>query len=259
MRSKLAEPILLDAAQIGGEGQLGDEGRIAPVGAQSERVQVGDVRCAEGRGVIAGEDVALRFGEVGVVVAQVERKGLIREANTGVPGPVALIGHATWEGAAADRRSSSGDRGGIGAIEVAAGAERPIAGVTGDQHADTARQHAARYSEGKIAGGEPAVRTGVQDRWRVPFLNTDRPLIVNRVGSLAVNFDKAQVAFDHIPVWQGKAPRVRIKTYCGPGRCAGCVYIAVEAFAARIPVVPNAEIERELTESRPHAAVEVDL
>src|SRR5262249_18434006 len=47
--------------------------------------------------------------------------------------------------------------------------------------------------------------------------------------------------------------------YCGPGRCAGRVYIAVEAFAAGIPVIPDAEIERELTESRPHAAVEVDL
>jgi len=47
--------------------------------------------------VIAGEDVALRLGEVGIIVAQVEREGLVGEAHAGVPGPVALIRHAAGE------------------------------------------------------------------------------------------------------------------------------------------------------------------
>src|SRR5215469_6929215 len=92
--SLFAELVLLDAAQIGGEGQLGDKGRAAPIGAEPARVQVGDVRSAEGGGVIAVEDVALRLGEVGVVVAQVERKRLVSEAHADIPGPIALVWHA---------------------------------------------------------------------------------------------------------------------------------------------------------------------
>jgi hypothetical protein len=35
--------ILFDVAEIGGEGQLGDESRVAPIGAQTARVQVGNI------------------------------------------------------------------------------------------------------------------------------------------------------------------------------------------------------------------------
>src|SRR6516165_4705535 len=91
VRSKFAATILLDAAEIGGEGQLGDEGRAAPIRGQPTRVQVGDAPLVECRGVIADKHVALGLGEVGVIVPEVKRKRLVGEAYAGVPGPVALV------------------------------------------------------------------------------------------------------------------------------------------------------------------------
>src|SRR5262249_7762916 len=133
-----------------------------------------------------------------------ERERLVGKTYADVPGPVALVRNAIRESTAADRLPP--DRCRVRAVEVAAGAEGPIAGITRDQHADAARKHAARHGEGEIASGEPAVRTGVQNRRRVPFLDANGPLVVNRVRGLAVDLDKAQVAFDDIPVWQGEAP-----------------------------------------------------
>src|SRR5262249_3613892 len=92
---EFAEAILLDAAQIGGEGQLGDEGCIAPIGGQPSRVQVGDAPWVKCRGVIADKHVALGLRQIRIVVAQVERKRLVGEAYADVPGPVALVRHAT--------------------------------------------------------------------------------------------------------------------------------------------------------------------
>jgi hypothetical protein len=43
----VAAQTLLDVAEIGREGQLGDKGCTAPVGAKAARIQVGDVRLVE--------------------------------------------------------------------------------------------------------------------------------------------------------------------------------------------------------------------
>src|ERR1700760_4165166 len=61
--------------------ELGDEGRTAPVGASTTWIDRGDVggsRSVES----AGEGVAIALREVGVRVAQIQRKHLPGEANT---------------------------------------------------------------------------------------------------------------------------------------------------------------------------------
>src|SRR5262249_21276423 len=90
----------------------------------------------------------------------------------------------SWGGWGAIRESGR-------AVEVISGAERPVASITGDQHADAAREHAGRHGEGEIAGGEPAVSTGIQNRRRGPFLDADGPPIVNCGSGFAVNYDEA--------------------------------------------------------------------
>src|SRR3974390_2386557 len=126
---RFAQAILLDAAQIGGEGQLRDKRRAAPIGGQSTRVQVGDAPSVECRSVIAGKDVALGLGEIGVVVAQIKRKRLIGEAYAGVPGPVALVGNPARERSIAHCWYGRGKN---RAIEVVAGTERPVPNIAGD-------------------------------------------------------------------------------------------------------------------------------
>src|SRR5262249_40311922 len=139
--------------------------------------------------------------------------------------------------------------------------ECPVTDVTRDQHADAARQHCARYGVGDVTGGKPAVRTRIQNRRRVPFLDAGGPLVVKGVGGLAVNFDEAKVALHDIAVGEIHAAARHENNVgaVGARRRAGVVKGAIEALTARIPVVPSAEIERELTEGRPHAAVEVDF
>ena len=82
---------LLEAAEVGREGQLGDIGGTAPVGAKATRILRRDTRWAECRALIAGEHVTLRLGQIGVVVAQVEREGLVGEAEAGIPVPIAGV------------------------------------------------------------------------------------------------------------------------------------------------------------------------
>src|SRR5262249_38394698 len=108
------------------------------------------------------EDVALGLGEIGVVVAEVERKCLVGEAYADVPGPVALVRHAIGKSSTADRLPGTihcSDR----TVEIIAGAEWPIAGIAEDEHADSAGKHGAGYGVGDVAGGEPAVCARIQD------------------------------------------------------------------------------------------------
>ena len=84
------------------EGEFRDIGRAAPIGGKAAGVKRRHRARAVGRGIIAGEDVTLGLGQVGVVVAQVERKGLVGPAKAGVPVPVARIGDTARVGAAAN-------------------------------------------------------------------------------------------------------------------------------------------------------------
>src|SRR5690242_12328965 len=87
---KLAEAILLDVAQIGGERELTDEGRAAP--ARARKARLVDWRERDTSvGMITGKSVAIGLAQVGIVVAQIERERLVGERYAGVPGPVALV------------------------------------------------------------------------------------------------------------------------------------------------------------------------
>ena len=75
---------LFDVREIGRERELGDIGRAAPFRAYTARIGSGDVVAADAA-VIAGEGVAIALVQVGVVVTQVEREGLVGEAEAGIP------------------------------------------------------------------------------------------------------------------------------------------------------------------------------
>src|SRR5262249_26178446 len=70
--------------------------------------------------------------------------------------------------------------------------------------------------------------------------------------SLGVALHEAQVPFDDVAVDRQIPVRETVEAEHRSGA-------AVEALPARIPVVPNAEIERERTEGGAEAAVDVDL
>src|SRR5262249_31613471 len=78
----------------------------------------------------------------------------------------------------------------------------------------------------------------------------ERPHRTDRPGRLAVDFPEAQVSLDGVAV-------ERQETVDRAVRRAG--RRRVEALAAWIPVVPKAEVERDRTDGRTNAAVEVDL
>ena len=77
-------------------------------------------------------------------------------------------------------------------------------------------------------------------------------LIIHREGSLGVALHEAQIPFDDVAVDRQVAVRQTVEAE--HRRDA-----AVEAFPAGVPVVPSAEIERERTEGRAEAAVDVNL
>src|SRR5262249_59050465 len=63
---------------------------------------------------------------VRVVVPQVEREHALGDADADVPGGVAVVGNAVRI-----RRGAAGDGTGLGAVEVIARAQEPMAGFTG--------------------------------------------------------------------------------------------------------------------------------
>src|SRR6516162_2503255 len=77
-------------------------------------------------------------------------------------------------------------------------------------------------------------------------------LVIHREGALGVALHEAQVPFDDVAVDRQIPVRKTVEAEHRGGA-------AVEALPPRIPVVPNAEIERERTESRAEPAVDIDL
>ena len=112
--------------------------------------------------MIAREGVAISLAQVAVVVAQVERERLVGEGDTGIPVPIACPGNTVRVRRAAGKKPPRHRLSG-GAIEIVAGAERPITDVTRDQHADTTPEHGARHGIGDVTGAVPAIRARVED------------------------------------------------------------------------------------------------
>jgi len=116
--------------------------------------------------MIAREGVAISLAQVAVVVAQVERERLVGEGDTGIPVPIACPGNTVRVRRAAGKKPPRHRLSG-GAIEIVAGAERPVTDVTGDQHADAAQEPAlepaAWRGEGDIPRRVPAIRARVED------------------------------------------------------------------------------------------------
>src|SRR5262245_66058190 len=101
-----------------------DESRAAPAGAEPSRIDPAEVPREPCR-VVAGEGVAVTLAVVRVVVPQVEREHALGDADADVPGGVAVVGNAVRI------RLGAGGSGNLGAIEVIARAQEPVAGFTG--------------------------------------------------------------------------------------------------------------------------------
>src|SRR5258708_34720203 len=100
--------------------------------------------------MIAGEGVAITLAQIGVDVAQINRKHLPGPAEADVPGGVALVGNATGE------RS--------GAVERVAGAEIPVCDFAG-----RVPLHAIRDRRERVRGVAAEVDTagpGPEPVWR---------------------------------------------------------------------------------------------
>ena len=198
-------------------------------------------------GVIAGEGVAVTLAQVGVVVAQVEREGLLGEAEAARPRWCSSCRECRSETATRTvrrRRCSRSCR----SFPATSGRHHPTRTCPNAVREQRARQHVFGG-----AGRVGAVGAGVEDGRRVVHAGTDREGVGDGVARLAVHFPEAQVLLDHVAVArQAERDRVRIQQ-------AVATLGGVVALTARIPVVPGAEVERELAEGRPDAAVEVDF
>ena len=110
---------------------------------------------------------------------------------------------------------------------------------------------------GVLGGGaeEHAIGARVQHRRRVVGIGAKHDVVVHRVVHLAVDFIEAQVLLDRVAV------RKRLRKNAAARRAIEGVAVGHggKALPARVPVVPSAEVERDWTEGRTPAAVEVDL
>src|SRR5262249_58978368 len=89
--------------------------------------------------------------------------------------------------------------------------------------------------------------TGIEHRRRVPHGPVVCDLVIDREGALGVALHEAQVPFDDVAVEREIGVEKAVKSEYR-------IDAGIEALPARIPVVPNAEIERERTEGRAEPA-----
>src|SRR5262252_2615246 len=98
-----------------------DERRAAPIGAEPSRINRGEVTREPCR-VVTRERVAVALVQVAVVVAEVEREHAPGDGETDVPGGIALVRNAVGK-----RRGTARNGAGLGAVEVIARAQEPMA------------------------------------------------------------------------------------------------------------------------------------
>src|SRR5262249_55775527 len=223
-----------------------DEGRAAPAGADPARIDRGEIAREPCR-VVAGEGVAVALVQVGVVVPEVEREHALGDADADVPSGIAAVGNAVRI-----RRGAAGHDAGLGAVEVIARAQEPVARFAGQEEAPALRHGAARRRELRAARYIGAGGTGIEHGRRVEHRTAECDLVIDRVGAFGEALQEAQVPFDYVAVEReiavGKAVKPEYRVDAG-----------IKALSARIPVVPSAEIERERTEGRTEPAEDVDL
>src|SRR5262249_21975942 len=140
----------------------------------------------------------------------------------------------------------------LGAVEVIARAQEPVAGFAGQEEAPALRHGRTRRRELRAARYIGAGSTGIEHRRRVEHRTRECDLVIDREGALGIALHEAQVPFDDVAVDRQIAVRKTVEAEHRRGA-------AVEALPARIPVVPNAKIERERTEGRAEAGEAVDL
>src|SRR5262249_48644546 len=177
---------------------------------------------------------------------EIEREHALGDADADVPGGVAAVRNAIGK-----RRGAAGYCD-LGAIEVIARAEEPAARFAGQEEAPALRHGRTRRRELRAARYIGAGSTGIEHGRRVEDRTGECDLVIDREGALGKPLYEAQVPFDDVAVDRQIPVR---KTVEAEHRGSA----AVEALPARIPVIPNAEIEGERTERRAEAGEAGDL
>src|SRR5262249_23602671 len=116
-----------------------DESGAAPAGAEPSRIDPAEVPREPCR-MVAREGVAVSFAVVRVVVPQVEREHALGDADADIPGGVAVVRNAVRI-----RRGAAGS-GDLGAVEVIARTQEPVAGFTGPQPSGMALVGAVNFA-----------------------------------------------------------------------------------------------------------------
>src|SRR6202790_2613934 len=235
--------------QIGHRSQVGreldDAGRAAPVRTGAARIDRRDIGRSGGiEGT--GERAAITLRQVGVGVAKAQREHFVGEADTNVPGIVAGVGDACRK-----------PRAGAGAVEPVGCPEPLTADFAGDIHPDaTLAEGGGR--RGVLAGDRRIVTpgAGVQEARCVKFGEAELPVVIDRVISLAVDLEEADVLLQGVAV--GKEDGVgadRANTAAGDATGQD----AFGTTSARIEVTPDTNVEGEGTEGRSNTAVDIDF
>src|ERR1700676_5263321 len=236
--------------QIGHRGQVGreldDAGRAAPVRTSAARIDRCDIGCSGGiEGT--GERAAITLRQVGVGVAKVQREHLVSETDANVPGVVAGVGDACRE-----------SRAGAGAVEPV-GCPKPLTtDFAGDIHADATLAEDSSWR--RVLGGDRRIvapGAGVQEARCVKFGEAELPVVIDRVISLAVDLEEADVLLQDVAVGNEDGVGAdRANTAAGDATGKG---VAVGTTPARIEVAPDTNVEGEGTEGRSNTAVDIDF
>src|SRR5262249_37473134 len=118
-----------------------DERRAAPIGAEPSRINRGEVTREPCR-VVTRERVAVALVQVAVVVAEVGGEHARGEGEADVPGGIARVGNAVGK-----RRGTAGTGAGLGAVEVIARAQEPMAPLARYEESPPSGQGLARRGD----------------------------------------------------------------------------------------------------------------
>src|SRR5262249_56990149 len=194
----------------------------------------GNERRTKHRTRIAGECIALRFGQIGVGIAQVEREDLPGEAEPHVPSVVVSILDAIRE-----QRVS---------VEGVAGTEPLMAELTRQVPAERAKGHLLRRRVLDGAGQIFAVRAEVQEVRRPVEIRAERP-IGPSVSDLAVDFVEAGDRLRNVPG--------REKGRTAGSRQRGDAPRRSVTRAARVIIFPKTDVEDDRAPRQAHPPAEI--
>src|SRR5712675_2385970 len=235
-----------DLLQVGHRGQVGreldDASRAAPVRTCPQRIVPGNGGGSDLSIESTREDAAITLRQVGVGVAQVQREHLVGKANADVPGVVISIMDAIREHR--------------GTVEAVCGSKPLPPELAGDIHANAAA--AEDRARGDVfAGDRSIVAPGarVEETRRVELGHAELPIVIDGVGALSVDLEKADILLHGVAVEQGVGSAFRalkMPSEIKPGT-------AELAGATGIQVAPDADIEGKCAEGRADTAVDIDF